>query len=286
PGLDATHPNDIPLREEAGQGGCLSRKGLPHFTLDAGTIEALMAYRKVAARERHPSPFAARQRLVQPARWLRRHPRGSDRPPPPQAAGSTLGGGFLQVIPFQRTPRLHDPLQKYTRAHLVRAVREGVSGLRSDEYTYRMPAFGAAAETLVQALAEGDGELPAGADPVLPPPTDPTLGPLAGSQLAGFQGYACVSCHLWQGQQLSQPDPGAIGPELTRLAGRIRRSWFDRFLENPARSHPGTPMPAVFTRGQPALLPLLDGDTGRQKEALWSYFALGKNAPSPKPPTP
>src|SRR5262249_17771594 len=30
----------------------------------------------------------------------------------------------------------------------------------------------------------------------------------------------------------------------------------------------------------------LDGDAGRQKEALWSYFALGKNAPSPKPPPP
>jgi len=99
---------------------------------------------------------------------------------------------------------------------LVRAVREGVSGLRPAHYPYRMPAFGSAAETLVQALAEGDGELPAGEDSPAPTSKDPTLGPLVGPQLAGFQGYACVSCHLWQGQQLSQPDPGASGPELTK----------------------------------------------------------------------
>jgi mono/diheme cytochrome c family protein len=286
PGLDATLPADLPLRAEAEDRGCLSAQGLPRFSLDAATKQALLAYQKVAGLEKHPSPFASMQRLLQNAGCVRCHQRDSDRPPPIEAVGSTLGGAFLQEVPYQRTPRLNDPLQKYTRAHLVRTVREGVSGLRPDHYTYRMPAFGTAAETLVQALAEGDGELPAGEDAPERASKDPTLGPLVGPQLAGFQGYGCVSCHLWQGQQLSQPDPVASGPELTRLTGRIRKDWFDRFLEDPARSHPGTPMPAVFTRGKPALLPALDGDPARQKEALWSYLALGKNAPSPKPPPP
>src|SRR5207249_4468255 len=102
---------------------------------------------------------------------------------------------------------------------------------------------------------------------------------------AGFQGYACVSCHLWNGRSLSEPDPGAIGTDLTRVTPRIRRDWFDRFLEAPARAHPGTPMPAIFLKGKPVTLPgLLDGDPGRQKDALWSYFALGKDAPNPQPP--
>jgi hypothetical protein len=71
------------------------------------------------------------------------------------------------------------------------------------------------------------------------------------------------------------------------VAGRLRRDWFDRFLEDPARSHPATPMPSIFPHGQPATLrSVLDGDAGKQKEALWSYFALGKDAPSPKPPPP
>jgi len=287
PGLDAVRPLDIPIAKEDAGRGCLSGKGLPRFALDAETIGDLEAYRRVAARETHSSPFAGRQRLLRQAGCLRCHQRDSDRPPPLEEAASTLGGSYLQLLPFQRTPRLNDPLQKYTRSYLNQAIREGVSGLRPERYSYQMPAFGAAADTLVQALAEGDGELPAGPDPLLLPAKDPTLGPLVGPQLAGFQGYGCVSCHLWQGQQLSQPDPGAIGPELTRVAGRIRRDWFDRFLENPARSHPNSPMPAVFVRGKPALLnTVLDGDPTRQKEALWSYFALGNKAPSPKPPPP
>jgi len=286
PGLEATLPADIPLRPETEAGGCLSAHGQPRFALDPDTRQTLVAFQKTAAKEKHPAPFAVRQRQFQQAGCLRCHQRDSDSPPPIEAVGSTMGGSLLEVVPFQRTPRLNDPLQKYTRAHLVRAVREGVSGLRASHYTYRMPAFGAAAETLVQALAEGDGELPVGEDPTDPVSKDPTLGPLVGPRLAGFQGYACVSCHVWQGRQLSQQDPVAVGPDLTRLNGRIRKEWFENYLENPARAHPGTPMPAVFMRGKPALLSALDADPARQKEALWSYFALGKDAPSPKPPPP
>src|SRR5262249_4453052 len=126
---------------------------------------------------------------------------------------------------------------------------------------------------------------PGGPEPPERKLSDRTLGPLAGPHLVGFQGYACVSCHVWNGQSLSEPDPGAVGTDLTRVVGRIRRDWFDRYLEGPARFHPGTPMPAIFSKGQPApLQAVLDGDPAKQKDALWSYFALGKDAPSPKPP--
>ena len=116
-------------------------------------------------------------------------------------------------------------------------------------------------------------------------PDDPTLATLHGSALVGFTGYSCVSCHVWNGTQLSEADPGAVGPDLTKVIGRIRRDWFSRFLEDPARFHPGTPMPAVFLKGQPASLrSVLDGDPAKQADALWSLFAMGKDAPSPKPP--
>lgn len=282
PGLGKSDPADSPLT--AKEGGCLSGKMLPRYTLDAPTREAVAAYQTVAAREKHPSPFNDRQRLLTHLGCARCHARDGDRPSPLEAAGSTLGGAMLQNVPFQRTPRLTYPHQRYLRSHLVAAVRDGVSGLRSQRYTYRMPAFGPEAETIVRALAEGDGELPDASDPPARKPADPTLGPLAGPALVGFQGYACVSCHVWNGQKLSEPDPGAVGTDLTRLTGRVRRDWFDRYLEGPARSHPGTPMPAIFGRGKPAsLATVLDGDANRQKEALWSYFALGKEAPVPKP---
>jgi glucose/arabinose dehydrogenase len=71
------------------------------------------------------------------------------------------------------------------------------------------------------------------------------------------------------------------------VPGRIRRQWFNRFLEDPSRSLPGTPMPAIFQHGQAATLQaVLDGDPLKQREALWNYFALGKNAPAPTPSPP
>jgi mono/diheme cytochrome c family protein len=287
PGLGSSTPAQIPLTGVDTNHGCMSGKSVPRFTLDNPAQEAIAAYQGVAAREKHTSAFASRQRLLVHLGCLRCHQRDSDRPPPLEAIGSTLGSAWLQEVPFQRTPRLTFPHQKYTRPHLLAAVREGVTGLRPDRYTYRMPAFGHDADAVVQALAEGDGDLPAGPEPRPAEPADPTLGSLTGPRLAGFQGYSCMSCHMWNGKMLSEPDPGAVGTDLTRVAGRLRRDWFNRFLEGPARFHPNTPMPAIFVHGQKATLSsVLDGDSARQKEALWSYFALGSKAPSPKPQPP
>jgi glucose/arabinose dehydrogenase/cytochrome c551/c552 len=287
PGLDPAPAADVPLKDAGGQRGCAAGDTLPRYSLDGPTRRAVAAYREVAARERHPSAAEDGRRLLLRAGCARCHARDTDRPPPIEEAGSALGGAFLERLPYQRTPRLSYPHRKYTRAHLAASVRDGVTGLRPAWYSYRMPAYGDAAGELVRALAREDGELPEAADPPLRVADDPTLAPLAGSALAGFQGYACVSCHVWNGRQLAEADPGATGPDLTKVPGRVRRDWFDRFLEDPARSHPGTPMPSIFPHGQRATLgAVLGGDAARQKEALWSYLALGPAAPSPRPPPP
>lgn len=285
PGLGDTRPREVPVKSP--DAGCLGGKAGPRFALPADTKKALAAYLAVAGKETHPSPFAARQQKLSRAGCVQCHQRDTDRPPPVEAAGSTLGGAFLQELPFQRTPRLTHPHQKLTRTYVLATVREGSPGLRGSRYSYRMPAFGAEADALVQALAEADGELPTDADPPEAVSADPTLGTLHGSRLAGFQGYGCVSCHVWDGKQLAATDPGVVGPDLTRTDGRVRRDWFDRFLENPLRYYPNTPMPSVFQHGKPATLTaVLDGDAAKQKDALWAYFSAGKDAPSPKPPPP
>ena len=96
----------------------------------------------------------------------------------------------------------------------------------------------------VEVWSSVDGELPAAPETPAKRSDDPTLATLHGSALVGFTGYSCVSCHVWNGTQLSESDPGAVGPDLTKIIGRIRRGWFERFLEDPARFHPGTPIPA------------------------------------------
>ncbi len=275
-GLGESRPLDVPLKSDAKQ--C---RGVTYGARDRGFLR----YRAVAASEKYPSPFAERRQGLERAGCVRCHQRDSDRPSPMEDIGSTLGGAFLQETPFLRAPRLTNPHQKFTRAHLASTVREGISGLRGSRYTYRMPAFGADAAVYLQALAEADGELPEAADSAEPVVADPTLGTLHGSRLAGFQGYSCASCHVWNGRLIGSPDPAAVGPDLTRTAGRIRRDWFDRYLENPMRFHPGTPMPGVFPHGKPAMLTsVLDGDPAKQKDALWAYLAMGKDAPSPAAP--
>jgi glucose/arabinose dehydrogenase/cytochrome c551/c552 len=287
-GLGDSLASDIPLKAGSSK-GCLSDQATPHYRLDAGTRRSLEAFLATAARESPPSSFVIRQQRLEQAGCVRCHQRDTDRPPPIEVIGSTLGSAYLQALPFLRTPRLTNPLQKFTAHHVTKSVRDGVAGLRPADYSYRMPAFGADAELLVEAIAEQDGELSDNtvADVDTFRETDPTLGTLHGPELIGPQGYGCISCHAWNGEQLSQPDPGSAGPDLTRVAGRIRRDWFDRYVESPMRWAPGTPMPAIFERGQPAKLrTVLDGDPVKQRDALWNYFLLGRAAPAPKPPPP
>jgi mono/diheme cytochrome c family protein len=277
PGLGDSAPADVPLRRIGPD--CTGAR----FDLDDATRRSLEAYGATAAEERHPSPFEERRRLLERYGCGRCHARDAVRAPPLEEAGSTLGGAYLQYLPFLRAPRLEHAFSKYTREYLAAAIREGVAGVRHSRFSYRMPAFDADTETILRALAEADGDLPEASPPPALPSSDPTLAPL-GPALVGFEGYSCVSCHLWKGRLLNEPDPGAIGPELTTATRRVRRDWFDRWLEDPARIHPGTPMPQIFKKGEAATLrSVLDGDAVRQREALWAYLSLGPEAPSPKP---
>lgn len=282
-GLGESRPLDIPIKDRTAF--IANAKAKYHFEKGDEWAEVIGDYVQFAPKDKHPSPFYERQQRLAKAGCVRCHQRDTDRPAAIEEIGSTLGGAHLQELPFLRTPRLTNAHQKFTRDYLASTVREGVSGLRWSRFSYRMPAFGHDADVYLQAMAEADGELPVEAEQPAPPIADPTLGTLHGSRLVGFQGYACASCHVWNGKLLGSPDPVATGPDLTRTVGRIRRDWFDRYLENPMRFHPGTPMPGVFPHGKPAMLAnILDGDPAKQKDALWAYLAKGKDAPSPAPP--
>ena len=180
PGSGRRRPRDVPIKADerrgclAGQGdGCRDSRSTPR------PARRSTAYLAVAV-ERGP-PVALR-RAAAPARAGRLRPLPPARQRPAAAHRGDRQHARRRLPPddprIQRTPRLTNPHQKFTRGYLADAVREGVSGLRSPRYTYRMPAFGTEAEALVQALAEADGELPAEADPPPRPAADPTLGTL------------------------------------------------------------------------------------------------------------
>src|SRR5439155_17310245 len=178
--------------------GCLTGESGARFDLPAATRAAITAFLARAREEIHPSPFAARQRQLQRAGCMRCHARDTDQPAPLEEIGRALWVSFHARFPFQRTPPLTHALSKYTRAHLLNSLRDGVSGVRPEWYSYRMPAYGAAAQELLRALAEGDGDF-FDTDTTTPPSTspDPTLHTL-GPSLVGFEGYGSVACHLWK----------------------------------------------------------------------------------------
>jgi mono/diheme cytochrome c family protein len=284
PGLESEPVAPVPLaadRLSSDKATCTLGMSGGAYAREAG--HAASRVFEAASAERFPSPSHERRRQLGRAGCVICHPRDTDRTSPLEEIGALLGGAWLQTLPYQKTPRLTDPLEKYALDHLRTAVRDGVSGLRPADYTYRMPAYGDQTDELVRALAEQDGQWwdqPGQGGTVT---ANPTTGTEEGPRIVGFQGYSCVSCHVWDGKLLTEPDPGAAAPDLTRVHGRIRQSWFRRLLENPARVHPRTPMPQIFPKGRPALLTqVLDGDPDRQFESLWAYLSLGKNAPSPK----
>jgi mono/diheme cytochrome c family protein len=287
PGLGKETRTDIPLKAAGKEPrGCLAGKTLPRFNLGEQTRRALAAYLAVAGREKHPSEFEAGQRRLRHLGCWRCHQRDGDRPAPLEEIGRTLWTPWLYRLPFQRTPRLTQATGKFTREYLLSAVRDGVSKVRPDWYSYRMPTFGPQAEDIVRALAAGDGDLPTLPEPRRALAADPTLTAL-GPTLVGFSGYTCVSCHVWGGKSLAAVEPGSVGPELTTLTRRVRRDWFDRFLEGPLRVYTDTPMPAPFRKGEPApLQSVFGGDAARQKDALWAYLSQGDKAPPPSPPPP
>lgn len=288
-GLDDARPDGL-ARDARGRvtnvnPGCLSGNTLPRFRLDDGARTAIDEYIKVAADEVYPSPFAERQQLLRRSRCHLCHQRDADTSSVLEEKARTTWAPFLYRLPYQRTPCLTEAGLKYTRDYLVMAIRDGAAGLRPDWYSFHMPGFGAHAESIVAALFESDGETMdhlAAATPAHDP-TAAAIGPV----LVGFEGYACVNCHLWNGKSFGAVEPGAVGPDLVAVPRRLRRAWFDRFLDNPSRVNPGTPMPAIFRRGEPApVTGLLGGDAARHKGTLWHYFGLGGDAPTPAPKPP
>jgi mono/diheme cytochrome c family protein/glucose/arabinose dehydrogenase len=283
-GLEDSKPADIPLRSLAA--GCLGGTTLPHFTLNEQQRSDLMKFLSRAARERYASPVVERQHLLERASCLRCHQRDRDEAAPLVEIGRVSWSPFLARMPYQRTPSLTGATTKYTRKYLLQSLRDGVSGVRPKWYSFHMPTFGSRAEQLVQALAEGDGDSVKWSETPAAVASNAELA-RPGPTLVGHEGYSCVTCHVFHGSDPQSVEPGTVGPELTSVTERVQRPWFDRWLEDPGRVHPGTPMPAVFPRGRPpGQATVLGGDPTKQKDALWAYFALGREAPMPsaKPP--
>ena len=92
------------------------------------------------------------------------------------------------------------------------------------------------------AFAHSEGTVPNMGEAV-PKPTTALLAD--GRTLTGKDGHGCIACHDISGVV----GGGTRGTDLALVPNRIRRDWFDRWMDNPQRLAPGTHLPAVDCPG-------------------------------------
>jgi type 1 glutamine amidotransferase/cytochrome c2 len=139
----------------------------------------------------------------------------------------------------------------------------------------RMPAFPAAAAALARGLALEHGQSPAREPEAAPSEASRRIG----ARLLGIDGgFGCVSCHA-VGARSARLQLHFGVTNLARARERLRPEFYLRWMYNPQRLDPRTPMPAYAEEdGRSALQAIYGGDARRQFEAVWA--ALGALVPS------
>ena len=136
----------------------------------------------------------------------------------------------------------------------------------------RMPNFGGSSGVAdlpaCAVAASGAGE--AGS---LPSPTRDEIA--AGQKLLGngAGGFGCITCHGFGGAKPNVIDD-TRGPDITTVAQRLRPDHFRRWVLDPKRVSPSTPMPSFFD-GAPA------AEAAAKVETMFRYVAMGENMPPP-----
>ncbi len=103
---------------------------------------------------------------------------------------------------------------------------------------------------------------------------------VAGSRLVTSSGFGCTSCHQVGNAIPQKVELKSQGPDLSRLSERLRKSWFDRWMPNPARIVPRMEMPSVVK----PIAGVLDDNVNTQLAAVWHVLDLQEfNPPKPNP---
>ncbi len=131
----------------------------------------------------------------------------------------------------------------------------------------RMPDFGFD-EVEARRLVEYFGAL--AKKPTMRRLAAPTQGP-ARARLGAdlFTRMKCPTCHQLAGGEVQAAD---LAPDLGLARARLDPAWVRRFLEDPARSLPGTNMPSFFPGGQTPYPEFLGGDAAAQMDLLVEHL--------------
>jgi cytochrome c1 len=132
----------------------------------------------------------------------------------------------------------------------------------------RMPAFRGHAKPLAEGLARLHGVEPGEPVKVEANPEMVAIGKkLAGSE----EGFGCTTCH-----GVGPVKPTAAfeveGINFHLVPDRLRPEYYHRWMDNPAMVTPSTKMPKYAEGNASQRGDVLEGDAGKQYEAIWQYL--------------
>ena len=240
------------------------------------------------SREKYLSPYFTRQVKLARAGCTQCHQRDSDRLAPIEEAGSKLGGAFLEELPFLRTPRLTHVHERLMSGYIADNRARGIAGHAWATIQLSHAGIRNNRERIGSSARRSGWRI--GFRSRSASIRDRTIPRSARYTVRGWRAFKDMpACRATSGTAGNwfRPIRSPLGPDLTRTAGRLRRDWFDRYLEDPLRHSPGTPMPSVFPHGKPATLSaILDGNAAETEGCALGILRARQGTPSPKPPPP
>lgn len=184
------------------------------------------------------------------------------------------------LIPAMTPPSLNSVGDKLHDEALAAAIRR--TGPAYREYLLvRMPKFRIGDEELAAVTAHfvAADRIPPGANAAGPKPAvEESAIAAGGGRLVSTDGFGCVSCHQIGSVVPDKAPLNARGPALTQIESRIRRQWFDRFVNDPSRIVPRMEMPSVRI----PVKGVLGDKVETQLAAVWRAV----NTPGFEPPEP
>jgi mono/diheme cytochrome c family protein len=278
PGLEAPKADLALTSGSRPDAGCLAdaeapaRAGVPRFALGASQRTALRDL--VAGLPRDPAATPPETLAADTVRRLnclgchRRDGQGGDTLGA-QLAAMLAADPELGVLKGTLTPPdLSAVGDKLRSAYLAQAVR-GAAPAARPWLSVRMPAFSfepGEAEALVQYFQGCDRMEPVHDAPEPPTQPDPAAFETAVA-LIGQRGFGCVNCHVLAGKIPPGGEPETLGPDLALAQRRMTARYFDRWIGNPQRIIPGTPMPQFV---QPVAT--VAGTLDQQLATLWQLL--------------
>ena len=289
PGLSSPEA-DLPLSAGSDPtAGCLAdapRANVPRFAIDSDRRETLRAF--VAKLPADPSPTAPRtlaEDAIRRRNCLGCHARDG-------RGGLALGEQVAEALADDprlgslkgtlTPPNLSAVGDKLRRDSLAESVR-GRAPTARPWLSVRMPEFPYAdgeADAIVDFL-RGHDRMAAAPDPEAIP-TQPEPAKIeAAVALIGQRGFGCVNCHVLAGRIPPGGEPETLGPDLALAHRRMTERYFHRWIANPQRIIPGTPMPQFV---QPVAVAVAvanapkPGTLDDQLETLWQLLGSDRVA--------